>query len=57
MKTLRRLLPALLILFLLAFAGWWFTRPQPIPVVLHEFREGRAKPLSDHDAIGVDVSP
>ena len=25
------------------------------PVVLHEFREQRATPLSDHDAIGVDL--
>ena len=25
------------------------------PVVLHEFREGRNPPLSDHDAIGVDI--
>jgi len=25
------------------------------PVVIHEVREGRAVPLSDHDAIGVDV--
>lgn len=25
------------------------------PVVFHEFREGRRPPLSDHDAIGVDV--
>ncbi len=25
------------------------------PVVLHEFREGRRPPLSDHDAIGIDV--
>ncbi len=25
------------------------------PVVLHEFREGRRPPLSDHDAIGVDI--
>ena len=25
------------------------------PVVLHEFREGRSPPLSDHDAIGVDL--
>lgn len=25
------------------------------PIVLHEFREGRARPLSDHDAIGIDV--
>ena len=27
------------------------------PVVLHEFREGREPPLSDHDAIGIDVVP
>jgi hypothetical protein len=25
------------------------------PVVIHDLREGRAVPLSDHDAIGVDV--
>jgi hypothetical protein len=25
------------------------------PVVLHEFREGRKQPLSDHDAIGIDI--
>ena len=25
------------------------------PVVLHEFREGRVPPLSDHDAIGIDI--
>ena len=25
------------------------------PVVIHDVREGRAVPLSDHDAIGVDV--
>ncbi|MDX2149409.1 MAG: endonuclease/exonuclease/phosphatase family protein [Bryobacteraceae bacterium] len=25
------------------------------PVVLHEFREGREAPLSDHDPIGVDI--
>ena len=25
------------------------------PVVLHDLREGRAVPLSDHDAVGVDV--
>ena len=27
------------------------------PVVLHEFREGREPPLSDHDAIGIDLVP
>lgn len=26
------------------------------PVVLHEFREGRLPPLSDHDAIGIDIT-
>jgi len=26
------------------------------PIVIHEFREGRRPPLSDHDAIGVDVA-
>ena len=38
---------------------WFATREIDAadPVVLHEFREGRAKPLSDHDAIGVDVIP
>ncbi len=25
------------------------------PVVLHEFREGRKPPLSDHDVIGIDI--
>ncbi|MGA2594832.1 MAG: endonuclease/exonuclease/phosphatase family protein [Bryobacteraceae bacterium] len=27
------------------------------PLVIHDVREGRAVPLSDHDAIGVDVVP
>ncbi len=27
------------------------------PVVIHEFREGRKPPLSDHDAIGIDLRP
>ena len=27
------------------------------PVILHEFREGRKPPLSDHDAIGIDLVP
>ena len=25
------------------------------PLVMHEFREGRRPPLSDHDALGLDV--
>ncbi len=35
---------------------WFATRGVEAadPVVLHEFREGR-KPLSDHDAIGIDI--
>ena len=36
---------------------WFATRGLKAadPVVLHEFREGRNPPLSDHDAIGVDI--
>jgi endonuclease/exonuclease/phosphatase family metal-dependent hydrolase len=36
---------------------WFATRgiDAADPLVLHEFREGRTRPLSDHDAIGVDV--
>ncbi len=36
---------------------WFATREVRVadPVVLHEFREGRAVPLSDHDPVGVDV--
>jgi len=35
---------------------WFATRDVAVrdPVVMHEFREGR-RPLSDHDAIGIDV--
>ena len=36
---------------------WFATRDlSPTdPIVLHEFREGRVPPLSDHDAIGLDL--
>lgn len=36
---------------------WFATRGMRCqgPVVIHDLREGRAVPLSDHDAIGVDV--
>jgi endonuclease/exonuclease/phosphatase family metal-dependent hydrolase len=36
---------------------WFATRGVTVahPVVLHEFREGRDTPLSDHDPIGMDV--
>ena len=40
MKTLRRLLPLTLILILLGVAGWWFTRPKPVAVVVHEVGRG-----------------
>ncbi len=40
MKTLRRLLTALLVLALLGAAGWWLTRPKPIAVVVHEVGRG-----------------
>lgn len=38
---------------------WFAAREVAVaaPVVLHEFREGRAQPLSDHDPIGLDVLP
>ena len=38
---------------------WFATRGLQCadPVVIHEVREGREVPLSDHDAIGVDVRP
>ncbi len=36
---------------------WFATRGLKVtnPVVIHDLREGRAQPLSDHDAIGLDV--
>lgn len=36
---------------------WFAVRGAKVvsPVVMHEFREGRRPPLSDHDAIGIDV--
>ncbi len=36
---------------------WFATRKLRVenPVVIHDLREGRSAPLSDHDAIGVDV--
>ncbi len=40
MKTLRRLLIVVLVLALLGSAGWWFTRPKPIEVVVHEVGRG-----------------
>jgi hypothetical protein len=36
---------------------WFATRGVKVenPVIAHELREGRSVPLSDHDAVGVDV--
>jgi hypothetical protein len=36
---------------------WFATRGLRVenPVVIHDLREGLAAPMSDHDAIGVDV--
>jgi endonuclease/exonuclease/phosphatase family metal-dependent hydrolase len=38
---------------------WFATRGVPCrnPEVIHDVREGREVPLSDHDAIGVDLAP
>jgi HlyD family secretion protein len=40
---LRRLIIAVLILAALVAAGWWLTRPKPIPVRLHEVATGRVE--------------
>lgn len=36
---------------------WFATRDSRVenPVVIHDLREGRSEPLSDHDAVGLDV--
>ncbi|MDO9598808.1 MAG: efflux RND transporter periplasmic adaptor subunit [Azoarcus sp.] len=43
MTLVRRLLPFVIVIALLAAAGWWFTRPQPISVVLHEVGRGKVE--------------
>ena len=40
---MRRLLIALLLLALAGAAGWWFTRPKPIPVLLTEVGRGKVE--------------
>ncbi|WP_068808614.1 efflux RND transporter periplasmic adaptor subunit [Thauera phenolivorans] len=40
MKTFRRLLLLVTVIALLGAAGWWFSRPQAIPVILHEVARG-----------------
>ena len=43
MKSLRRLLTVLVVLSLPAAAVWWFTRTQPILVVVHEVSRGQVE--------------
>lgn len=43
MTLARRLLPVVIVLALLAAAGWWFTRPTPIAVAMHEVGRGRVE--------------
>lgn len=40
MKTLRRLVPLMIAIALIGAAGWWFTRPKPVAVVVHEVGRG-----------------
>lgn len=40
MNTFRRLIPFVIVLALLCAAGWWFTRPKPVAVVVHEVGRG-----------------
>ncbi|MBW7860077.1 MAG: efflux RND transporter periplasmic adaptor subunit [Rhodocyclaceae bacterium] len=40
MRMLRRLLLLLVFISAIAAAGWWFARPQPVAVVLHEVGRG-----------------
>jgi HlyD family secretion protein len=40
MNTFRRLIPFVIVLALLGAAGWWFTRPKPVAVVVHEVGRG-----------------
>lgn len=40
MKVLRRLLTFLVVVVAVAVAGWWFTRPEPVAVTLHEVGRG-----------------
>lgn len=43
MTFARRLLPFVIVIALLAAAGWWFTRPQPIAVAVHEVGRGKVE--------------
>ncbi len=40
MSALRRLLPLVVIVATVAAAAWWLTRPEPVPVVVHEVGRG-----------------
>lgn len=43
MKSLSRLLIVALVVAMIGAALWWFTRPKPIPVRLHEVATGRVE--------------
>ncbi|QDF95956.1 efflux transporter periplasmic adaptor subunit [Azoarcus sp. DD4] len=43
MTFARRLLPFIIVLAALSAAGWWFTRPKPVAVVVHEVGRGRVE--------------
>ncbi|CAL93452.1 efflux RND transporter periplasmic adaptor subunit [Azoarcus olearius] len=43
MALSRRLIPVVIVIALLGAAGWWFTRPKPIVVVVHEVARGRVE--------------
>lgn len=40
MTSARRLLPIVIVIAMLIMAGWWFTRPKPIEVAVHEVARG-----------------
>lgn len=40
MKTLPRLIPLIIVAAVIAAAGWWLTRPQPLAVTVHEVGRG-----------------
>lgn len=43
MTSARRLLPFVIVIALLGTAAWWFTRPKPIAVAVHEVARGRVE--------------
>ena len=57
MKSLRRLLTVLVVLALLAAAGWWFTRPKPILVVVQEVGHVTTAFRMVEAGIGISIMP